>query len=92
MGFLDFFYLYQNVYSKQHINTIDVFSELERMSEDSELQKLAEQDLEKLDLTLSDLISDASRLLLPGRDFDSNNSVLEVNAGLGILFSHGIVK
>ena len=51
------------------------------MSEDVELEKLAEQDLEKLDLTLSDLIGDASRFLIPGRGFDSSNSQLEVQAG-----------
>ena len=51
------------------------------MCDDPELSKLAEQDLDKLDLTLSDLITEASRLLLPGRDFDSKNSILEVNAG-----------
>jgi len=51
------------------------------MSEDEELRKLAEQDLEKLDLVLSDLIGDASRLLIPGRDFDSSNAQLEVHAG-----------
>jgi protein subunit release factor A len=51
------------------------------MCEDPEISKLAEQDLDKLDLTLSDLITEASRLLLPGRDFDSKNSILEVNAG-----------
>ena len=51
------------------------------MSGDAELGQIAQQDLVKLDSVLGDLIADASRLLLPGRDFDANNSLLEVHAG-----------
>lgn len=57
------------------------FPELEQMSDDPELKKLAQKDLEKLSLTLDDLMSDASRIFLPGRNFDSSNSLLEVYAG-----------
>lgn len=62
--------------------SVDKFlTELEKMAEDAELQQLAQQDLEKLVISLDDLLADASRLLLPGRNFDSNNSLLEVHAG-----------
>ena len=58
------------------------------MSGDAELGQIAQQDLVKLDSVLGDLIADASRLLLPGRDFDANNSLLEVHAGelLALIF------
>jgi len=60
---------------------VSCFLELEQLVEDAELKKMAQHDLEKLDLTLDGLMADASRLLLPGRDFDASNSLLEVYAG-----------
>jgi protein subunit release factor A len=51
------------------------------MSEDADLGPLAKQDLEKIDLSLADVMSKASRVLLPGRSFDANNAQLEVQAG-----------
>ena len=56
-------------------------SELDQLSDDAELGHLAEQDLVRLDGDLGHLITVASRLLLPGRDFDANNALLEVLAG-----------